>query len=126
MSTASVEFEVDDYLHMASTKALIKEMTHRQDARDIVSEIEDEVISFVDDNDLINEIEDRGFKVSKNKDGDDWFEVTYRDWNELASIIARHETRDALELLQYLSNGTINAICALNRPYSFYKSRTSL
>jgi len=64
----------------------------------------------------------RGFKLYKD---DDLYEVTLRDWDSLADLVARGSTREALELVEYLSNGEINAICAMNYARMLGQARAS-
>jgi len=108
--------DIDNYLSKVSARALIWEVDRRTD-EDMVEafcEIKSEIIGYVDDEGLIDELEVRGFKVSKIQDDNDWYELTVRDWCDLANLVAAHEIKQALELIQRLSHGTINATCVLN------------
>jgi len=118
MSQATITIDIDHHLHTASTKALVAEINRRHlddtDA-DLILELEREVIAWANDGELIDGLEDRGFKVSRNKDNDDWYEITLRDWCDLSRLVATGDKRDALDLIEWLSNGFISAICELNR-----------
>jgi len=108
---------IDYYLREACTKELIGEIKRRHlsyvDAERVL-ELERGIISYADDDDLIDEIETRGFKISRNKDDDNWYEIARRDWYELADLVARGSTREVLELVEYLSNGIINSTSIIN------------
>jgi len=125
MTDITVTIDVDSHLHKASSQALIREINHRRgtDVVELISKMKSEIISWADNESLIDELEDRGFKVSRNKDDDDWCEIRFHEWDELANLIATGQNREALELVEYISNGFVNAVCAANHALMLNQER---
>jgi len=60
-----------------------------------------------DDDELQEEMESRGFVLERK-------EQEEKDWYDLAFFVASGQTREALDLMQSMSNDTVNAVCAIN------------
>jgi len=60
-----------------------------------------------DDDELQEEMEARGFVLERK-------EREEKDWYDLAFFVASGQTSEALDLMQSMSGGVVNAICAMS------------